>query len=80
MASGLPAVVADATGSDALVTDGVTGFLAPPRDSSAFLDRVTRLVTDADLRSRMGAAARNAAESYDWDRVLAQIESYYEEL
>lgn len=80
MSSGLPAVVADATGSDALVTDGVTGFLAPPRDSSAFLDRVTRLVTDAGLRSRMGTAARSAAESYDWDRVLAQIESYYEEL
>jgi glycosyltransferase involved in cell wall biosynthesis len=80
MSSGLPAVVADATGSDALVTDGVTGFLAPPRNSAAFLDRVATLVTDDELRLRMGTAARSAAEAYDWGNVLAQIESYYAEL
>ena len=80
MSSGLPAVVADATGSNALVKDGITGFLAPPRDSSTFLDRVTRLTEDAPLRHRMGSAARSAAEGYEWTRVLAQIASYYEEL
>lgn len=80
MSSGLPAVVADATGSNALVQDGMTGFLAPPRNSAAFLDRVANLVTDAELRSRMGAAARLAAEGYEWSRVLGQIQSYYEEL
>jgi len=31
MASGLPCVCADATGSRSLVVDGQTGFLAPPR-------------------------------------------------
>jgi glycosyltransferase involved in cell wall biosynthesis len=80
MSSGLPAVVADATGSNALVTDNVTGFLAPPRDSAAFLERVERLVADVDLRRQMGAAARRAAEGYEWSRVLGQIASYYEEL
>lgn len=80
MSSGLPAVVADATGSNALVTDGVTGFLAPPRDSRAFLDRVSRLVTNGELRAKMGAAARHDAERYEWKRILAQIASYYEEL
>jgi len=40
LSSGLPAVVADATGSNALVQHGVTGFLVPPRDSRAFLDQV----------------------------------------
>lgn len=80
MASGLPAVVADATGSNALVDDNVTGFLAPPRDSAAFLDRVARLIENAELRSKMGIAARTAAERYEWSRVLGQIESYYEEI
>jgi glycosyltransferase involved in cell wall biosynthesis len=80
MASGLPAVVADATGSNALVEDDITGFLAPPRDSHAFLDRVARLIEHAELRSKMGSAARTAAERYEWSRVLGQIGSYYEEI
>lgn len=80
MSSGLPVVAANATGSNALVIDGVTGFLAPPRDSAAFLDRVTALATDADLRTRMGIAARKAAEKYEWSRILGQIASYYEEI
>jgi glycosyltransferase involved in cell wall biosynthesis len=80
MSSGLPAVVANATGSNALVTDNVTGFLAPPRDSIAFLDRVERLVVNPELRQTMSAAARRSAEGYEWSKVLGQIASYYEEL
>jgi glycosyltransferase involved in cell wall biosynthesis len=80
MSSGLPAVVADATGSNALVRHEITGFLAPPRDSSSFLEHVKSLVLDPALRSRMGAAARRSAESYEWSRVLDQIAGYYEEL
>ncbi|HXV18267.1 MAG TPA: glycosyltransferase, partial [Gemmatimonadaceae bacterium] len=80
LASGLPAVVANATGSNALVEDGVTGFLAPPRNSAAFLEGVQQLVKNDSLRTEMALNARRAAESYEWDRVLAQIVSYYEEL
>ncbi len=80
MASGLPAVVANATGSNALVADGVTGFLARPRDSIEFLDRVERLVADGELRAHMGAAARSAAEGYEWTHVLGRLASYYEEI
>jgi phosphatidylinositol alpha 1,6-mannosyltransferase len=80
MASGLPPVVADATGSNALVEDNVTGFLAPPRNSAVFLDRVDSLIQNAELRARMGTASRVAAERYEWSRVLGQIESYYEEV
>ena len=80
MSSGLPAVVANATGSNALVKDGVTGFLAPPRDSAAFLDRVEQLLSDDALRARMGAAARHAAERYEWSEILGRLAGYYEEL
>ncbi len=80
MSSGLPAVVANATGSNALVTDGVTGFLATPRDSQEFLARVSALIADATIRQQLGSAARVAAEGYEWSRVLGLIASYYEEL
>jgi glycosyltransferase involved in cell wall biosynthesis len=78
--NGLPAVVADATGSNALVSDGVTGFLAEPRNAGAFREKVELLIHDATLRSRMSNAARAAAERYDWNHVLGTIKSYYGEL
>jgi glycosyltransferase involved in cell wall biosynthesis len=80
LASGLPAVVADATGSDALVKEGVNGFLVRPRDSVAFAERLESLSTDSDMRRRMGAAARSGALDHDWDVVLGKLKAYYEEL
>lgn len=80
LASGLPAVVADATGSNALVTNGVNGFLSPARDPGGFARAVEQLLADGALRARMSSAARASAEPYEWDRVLSQIVAYYEEL
>ncbi|HEY0241702.1 MAG TPA: glycosyltransferase family 1 protein [Gemmatimonadaceae bacterium] len=80
LASGLPAVVANATGSNALVEDGANGFLATPRNADQFLEKVEMLLRDDELRLRMGREARARAEHYDWSRVLAQIVSYYGEI
>ena len=77
MASGLPAVCADAAGSQSLVDDGRTGLLCPPRDSGAFTAAVRRLVLDADFRRVLGAAGRESARLYTWPAVLARMESYY---
>jgi phosphatidylinositol alpha 1,6-mannosyltransferase len=80
MASGLPVVAADAAGSRMLVQDGVTGRLCAPRDSAAFLEATAELVADAEMRARMGAAARSAAADYAWPAVLRRIVGYYEEV
>ncbi len=80
LSSGLPAVVANATGSNSLVDDGVNGFLATPRNAESFVEKVERLILDPDLRHRMGDAARERAQAYDWNLVLAQMTSYYEEI
>jgi len=79
LASGLPVVAANATGSNALVEDGVNGFLAPPRNSPAFAEKVERLVLDSGLRAKMAVNARASAEDYDWSRVLSQMVAYYEQ-
>ena len=80
MASGVPTVCADATGSASLVADGETGFLCPPRSIPAFTDAVARLVADADLRGGMGRAAFARAASYSWPAVLGTLVRYYEEV
>ena len=80
MASGTPAVAADATGSNALVDHGVTGFLAAPGRAADFLDHTQRLVEDAALRYRMGCEAVARARHYEWDAVLGRIAGYYREV
>ncbi|MFN3596126.1 MAG: glycosyltransferase family 4 protein [Rubricoccaceae bacterium] len=77
MASGVPPVVARATGSRSLVTDGETGLVCTPRDARAFAAATARLASDAALRQRMGAAARATARHYDWHDVLERLVGYY---
>lgn len=78
MASGLPTVAADATGSRSLVREGETGFLVDPRDEALMTDRLEHLVGDSALRAEFGARAREIAVSeYDWDRIFAGLLADY---
>jgi glycosyltransferase involved in cell wall biosynthesis len=80
MASGLPAVCADATGSRSLVADGVTGFLCPPGDTASFYDAVAGLARSEKQRMRLSAAARRRALTYDWSAILGRLVGYYDEV
>jgi phosphatidylinositol alpha 1,6-mannosyltransferase len=80
MASGLPTVCADATGSRSLVDVGSTGFLAKPGDVEAFTGHVRMLAEDAELRRRMGNAARERSLSLSWDDAMSPILGYYKQL
>jgi phosphatidylinositol alpha 1,6-mannosyltransferase len=77
MASGLPTICADATGSDALVIPGETGELAPPGDAAAFVDAITPLLRDAERRRAMGRAARARALQHTWDRAIEQLVGHW---
>ena len=80
MASGLPTVCADATGSNGLVRHRENGFLLPAGDVGAFTEHLTRLIFDEPLRRQMGAASERIARRYDWETVLARIAGYYNEI
>lgn len=80
MASGLPAVCADATGSRSLVLDGETGLLAPIGDVEGFTAAIERLLLQAAERERMGAAGRARALEFSWDAQLAGVYHSYREI
>ena len=80
MASGLPTVCADATGSRSLVIDGTTGFLAPPGDGAAAFEAVARLLADNGLRATLGAAARARSLEFSWDETMAGLLARYRAL
>jgi len=77
MASGLPCVCADATGSRSLVAAGETGFLAPADDAAAFARHITTLAQGRALRAALGEAARLRAQNFSWEETLAKMLGYY---
>lgn len=78
MAHGRPVVASAVGGLLDLVVDGETGMLVPPRDVPALRAALERLLGDAELRSRLGAAARERVrERFAWPAVTsATIEAY----
>lgn len=81
MACGVPAVASDVTGCCDVIEDGVSGFLVPPARASAFAHKTARLLGNADLRRRMGAAARErVASGFTAERFLGSLAALYESL
>ena len=80
MAHARPVVGSAVGGLPDMVVDGETGLLIPPRDSKALRAAIDRLLADAQLRRRLGLAARERiAELCDWDRVLSRTIQAYED-
>jgi len=75
MACGLPVVSTTAGGITELVRNGVNGLLATTGDVPGIADALCRLLSDAALCSRLGAAARQTVETaYDTDAAARRLE------
>jgi glycosyltransferase involved in cell wall biosynthesis len=64
MAAGLPVAAVDGSGTRDVLEDGIQGFMTV-NDAVAFAQGITKLVTDQELRSKMGLAARTRAREFD---------------
>lgn len=80
MATGLPIVATAVDGAPEAIEEGVTGFLLPPGDVEGLARRTLELLRDADLRRRMGEAARSRVAPWDIDEMVRRQERLYEEL
>ena len=75
-ACGTPTVASDSPGLREAVLDGETGLLAPHGDVDALAGAIRRVVTDRELRGRLGKGARRYAESLSWDATSASVERF----
>ena len=72
MACGLPVIGANSPGIAPVLEDNVTGILCET-DVESIRDAIERLMDDADLRDRLGRAARQeAVNRYSIDNVVQQ--------
>ncbi|HEX9717164.1 MAG TPA: glycosyltransferase family 4 protein [Actinomycetota bacterium] len=77
MAAGLPVVASRIPGYDEVLTDGVEGFLVPPRDPAAVAAAAAAVLDDPGLARKMGEAGRERSRRYDWAVVAGEVEAAY---
>lgn len=80
MAAGLPVVATPAGGVPALVDDWENGVRVGVGDRMGTAAGVARLLTSAELRRRLGEAARRTVAPYRWERIGEQWSSLLEEV
>jgi colanic acid/amylovoran biosynthesis glycosyltransferase len=77
---GLPTVSTVHSGIPEVVVDGETGLLGPEGDRAALAANLRRLLTDDDLRTRLGAAARAYTDAhFDLATQTRRLEDLYDE-
>ena len=77
MACALPVVAAAATGSQSLVSDGVSGRLIPPGAVHQFAEALRTYVEQPALRAAHGAAGEARAGEFSWDRINQTVADTY---
>lgn len=76
-ASGIPVVGARSGGLTDVITDGRTGFLVEPHNTTELINRLHMLIKYPELRKKMGAAARHEALQHSWEAATKTLVSYY---
>ena len=80
MACGTPVVASQVGGLAFLVQDGETGYQVPVGEPEALCDRLTAILENPELRTRLGTQAAEFARAYRWENVADQIQGVYREL
>ena len=79
-ACGTPVIAADTGGLRKAVRDGVTGFLVPGHDPSAYAAPILELLRSPALAGRMSLAARTHAADFSWDATASGTREVYREV
>ncbi|HEX9018974.1 MAG TPA: glycosyltransferase [Anaerolineaceae bacterium] len=80
MACGTPVVASQVGGLAFLIQDGVTGYVVPGGDHLALSERLTELISQPELRARLGQQAFAYAQDYSWETITDRVISLYAQM
>ena len=81
MACGRPVIGSAVGGITYTIKDGETGFLVPPRDPETLAVRLQQLLSQPELSTQMGLAARKRVErEFTWSITVMRTGALYETL
>jgi glycosyltransferase involved in cell wall biosynthesis len=79
MAAGVPIVASTVDAIPEVVGDG-PALLVPPYDPGAVAAAINRVLDDRDAAAAMGAAGRERARAFSWERSAATLAAVYDEV
>lgn len=79
MACGLPIIVTSHCGAADVVTDGVNGFIIPPRDTETLAEKLTFLAANETIRLEMGKVARTTAQKQTQEIYQEQLQGIFQQ-
>ncbi len=81
MSMGLAPLVSDTPANRAVIVPDINGLTYEAENPTALAQQLRRLITDADLRRRLGAAAQQTVlQHYDLEQIAMQYVSLYEKI
>ena len=78
MAIGVPPIAFAVGGLPEVIEDGKSGILVPGGDVGAFMRAAAELITDDELRMRLGEGARLRAREFDAKRMIERTAEVYD--
>src|ERR1700676_2118222 len=77
MAGGMPVITTETCGMPDVVENDFNGLLIPPADAEALEEAILRLANSAEVREKLGEAARESMQRYTWDRAAGMLEALF---
>jgi glycosyltransferase involved in cell wall biosynthesis len=80
MSAGLPIVATNCGGSSETITDGINGFLVPPKTSKMIAEKIKVLLLNKTLRGKMSSNNQRKIKEYQWPNIVRKLEEIYLEI
>lgn len=81
MAAGKPRIGSNIEGIPKVINDGVDGYLVEPGDVHDLATKLENLMCDANLRNRMGAAAKDrVSKEFTIKNYISNLDNFYTEV
>lgn len=77
MAGGMPVITTETCGMPDVVENDFNGLLIPPADAAALEEAILRLANSAELRQKLGQAARDSMQRCTWERAAGMLEALF---
>ena len=77
MASRIPVVASSVGGLKRIIQHKETGFLISPGNKDKFYGSLKQLVSNEDLRKKMGEKGKARAEEYSWNKIMRKYQTVF---
>jgi len=77
MAVGRPVIITDRVGLAGFLKNEECGLIVKPSNSDSLADAILKLLSDDNLRLRLGDKARKKAEEFDWNKITRKVVEVY---